>query len=125
MRCFLIAGFVLAASLLMNASTAEAQRPERERAPAGVDQPTGDDWYYESNYTPKLDPKTIIHQKAAARAQQRANRIASLAWFGMNNSRPTASPTPLTGIYSPVWQMPGGQPYAWHGSQTRTIVIVR
>jgi len=71
----------------------------------------------ESYYQPpieRLDPQSIIHRKAQVRAAQRQARLASLSWYGMSNARPTASPTPFTTLYSPVWQMPGGRPYAWH-----------
>lgn len=71
----------------------------------------------ESYYQPpveRLPPQSIIHRKAQVRAAQRQARLASLSWYGMSNARPTASPTPFTTLYSPVWQMPGGRPYAWH-----------
>jgi hypothetical protein len=59
-------------------------------------------------------PRTLHQQNAIARGQQRQARLASMAWYGMSNSRPTASPTPFSSMYSPAWQMPGGRPFAWH-----------
>jgi hypothetical protein len=58
--------------------------------------------------------RTLHQQNAIARSQQRQVRMASMSWYGMSNSRPTASPTPFSSMYSPAWQMPGGRPFAWH-----------
>jgi hypothetical protein len=71
------------------------------------------------------NPRAIIHQNAQTRAQQRQLRMASMAWYGLSNSRPTASPTPFTTLYSPVWQMPGGRPYAWYSTSRPTYLIYR
>jgi hypothetical protein len=58
--------------------------------------------------------RPLYQQNAIARGQQRQARLASMAWYGMSNSRPTASATPFATMYSPAWQMPGGRPFAWH-----------
>ncbi len=76
-----------------------------------------DSWYYQPSKEPtayKPDPKMIAQQRAMAYGQQRSNRLAALNWYGMSNSRPTASPTPFTTLYSPAWQSPGGKPFAWY-----------
>jgi hypothetical protein len=78
-------------------------------------------YYQQPTYRP--DSRAIIHQKAQARAHQRQSRLASLSWYGMSNGRPTAAPTPFTSLYSPVWQMPGGRPFAWH-TQTWPMYVV-
>jgi hypothetical protein len=70
-------------------------------------------WYREQQQAAKPDPKAIVQQKAAFRAEQRMSRMASLEWYGMSNSRPQACPTPLTSRYSPTWENPGGSPYSW------------
>jgi hypothetical protein len=88
-------------------STADAQRSENY-------------YYQQPNYQP--NPRAIIHQKALARSAQRDARLASLNWYGMYNARPTAAPTPFTTLYSPVWQMPGGRPYAWYPTW-RTVYV--
>ena len=80
-----------------------------------VEEEREDSLYYQQ-LTYRPDTRAIIHQKAQARAYQRATRLASTEWYGMYNSRPTAAPTPFTSLYSPVWEMPGGRPYAWHHS---------
>jgi hypothetical protein len=92
---------------------------------AGMKSPTtpprGESWYYQQpNYQPS--PRAIIHQKAFARSAQRDARLASLNWYGMYNARPTAASTPFTSLYSPVWQMPGGRPYAWYPTW-RTVYV--
>lgn len=69
-------------------------------------------YYSQPVYRPNT--RAIIHEKAAARAQQRQLRLASLNWYGMSNSRPQASGTPFTSRYSPVWEAPGGSPYSWN-----------
>jgi hypothetical protein len=72
-----------------------------------------DSTYYQTpTYRP--DPRSIIHQKAQARAYQREARLASLNWYGMSNARPQAASTPFTSRYSPLWEMPGGKPYSWY-----------
>ena len=83
------------------------------------------DWYnYDEPSEYRPDPTAIIQQKAMIRAQQRQTRVASMQWYGMSNARPTAAATPFCSMYSPAWQMPGGRPFAWYGSQ-RPIIIVR
>ncbi len=86
--------------------------------------PRDDSWYYHpsteaTNNQPS--PRQIVQQKAMARSQQRADRIASTNWYGMSNARPTAAPTPFTSMYSPAWQMPGGRPYAWFAGRPTYI----
>jgi hypothetical protein len=72
-----------------------------------------DSTYYQTpTYRP--DPRSLVIQKAQARAYQREARLASMNWYGMSNSRPQAASTPFTSRYSPVWEMPGGRPYSWY-----------
>ena len=58
-----------------------------------------------------------IRRAAIARAEQRTRRLESQRWFGISNSRPTASPDPYNGDYSPGWvsNYPF-YPYRWIGS---------
>jgi hypothetical protein len=78
-------------------------------------------YYQQPTYRP--DTREIIHQKAQTRALQRQARLASMSWYGMSNARPTAAPTPFMSLYSPVWQMPGGRPFAWHSDPWPTYVF--
>jgi hypothetical protein len=95
----------------------DLDRPEDAR------QDLGQSWYYQQSTAYQPNPRAIIHQKAMARAQQRAHRISSMNWYGMSNLRPTASPTPFMSMYSPAWQMPGGRPFAWYTSGRPTILF--
>jgi hypothetical protein len=94
--------------------------------PAGRQPTTGEEpresWYYQGPVY-RADARAIVQQKAQARALQRQARLASLAWYGMSNSRPTAAPTPFTSLYSPVWQQPGGRPFAWYASNRPTYIF--
>jgi hypothetical protein len=78
-------------------------------------------WFYEQNLKEYKDPKNAVRAKAEFTAQQRANRIATMRWFGLSNSRPRVSSDPLH-VYPPAWgsntplqpnrwQATGGQPY--------------
>ena len=82
-----------------------------------------DAWGYKPSYVYQPNPKAIIHQKSQARAFQLRWRIAAMRWYGMVNERPTASPTPFMGLYSPAWQMPGGRPYAWNYRGTPSVLV--
>ncbi len=93
-----------------------------------ADVPPSESSYTPSTYAPPTyepNPKMIVQQNAQLRAQQRQLRLASLAWYGMSNSRPMASPTPFATRYSPVWEMPGGRPFAWHDWNRPTYLIFR
>jgi len=123
-RTLLLSGFVLAA-----VGTVSAQ--DLDTLPSPQETQTADPY----SSTPYVQPtvpsyettvRTVSQQNAYARGQQRQLRMASMAWYGMSNSRPTVSTTPFTTIYSPVWQMPGGRPFAWnYSSWPSTYVIYR
>jgi hypothetical protein len=85
-----------------------------------------DSWYYHPSNEPtvyKPNPQQIVQQKAMVRGQQRADRLASLDWYGRYNGRPTAAPTPFCSQYSPTWQSPGGKPFVWYPA--RPVYIFR
>jgi hypothetical protein len=111
-------GICVAFWLTTCASVATAQQAETQ---SPTDPPRNESWY---NQQPSYQPsaRAIIHQKAFARSAQREARLAALNWYGMYNARPTAAPTPFTSLYSPVWQMPGGRPYAWYPTW-RTVYV--
>jgi hypothetical protein len=111
--------YAMLVGLCLAASSSLAQEPDSS---APVDGRTDESWYYKQpTYQP--NPRAIIHEKAMARASQRQSRLASMAWYGMYNARPTAAPTPFTSLYSPVWQQPGGRPFAWYASSRPTYVF--
>ena len=92
-----------------------------DRSPASLS--SDQSWYYNQPTSYQPNPRQIIHQKAQARALARQARLASLRWYGMSNSRPTAASTPFMSLYSPVWQMPGGRPFAWYTSRRPVYVV--
>ena len=86
-----------------------------------------ENWEYRPATAPsavyKPNPQAIFQQKAMVRAQQRQDRLASMSWYGMSNSRPIAAPTPFTSMYSPAWQGAGARPFAWHTTGRPTYVF--
>ena len=108
-------------SFLAADSTCLAQEVDKQ-SPA--DEQANESWYYrQPTYQP--NPRAIIHERAFARSNQRQARLAAMSWYGMYNARPTAAPTPFTSLYSPVWQQPGGRPFAWYASSRPTYVFYR
>jgi hypothetical protein len=75
-------------------------------------------WFYEQELQRYNDPKLAVRRKAEFRTAQRERRLASMAWFGMSNSRPMASPTPVMGTYSPMWSSNYIDPNRWMGVRT-------
>lgn len=58
-----------------------------------------------------------IRRAAMVRAEQRTRRLESQRWFGISNSRPTASVDPYNGDYSPGWVSNDTfYPFRWVGS---------
>jgi hypothetical protein len=111
---------VLAASLFLSIVSPLSAQERAVNRPAS--QERDENWYYpQPTYRP--NPRAIIHEKAQTRAAQRQTRLASLSWYGMSNLRPTAAPTPFTSRYSPVWEMPGGRPFAWHDRNWPSYVL--
>ena len=60
-------------------------------------------------------PEQRVQRNAAFRSAQRRMRIAAREWYGVSLSRPTASPLPQMGIYSPGWVGTYGNPNIWLG----------
>jgi hypothetical protein len=80
-------------------------------------------WFYSQERSRYEDPKNAVRRNAEFRAAQRQNRLASLRWFGMSNSRPIASPTPWFGTYSPAWTANSVDPYSWRTSGPHYVVL--
>ncbi len=76
-------------------------------------------WNREHRDDNKQDARALVQKKAQARAEQRNDRLASSAWYGISNSRPSGSATPFTSRYGSRWEMPGGRPYSWYPAYTR------
>jgi hypothetical protein len=97
-----------------------AQEPDGSSATVGSER---DQTWYRQESIVRMDPRAIVIQKAQVRAAQRNARMASLQWYGMSNARPTAGSTPFMSMYSPVWQQPGGRPFAWSTASWPTSVV--
>lgn len=78
-------------------------------------------WFYMQEYRRYMSPKEAVRRKAEIRAQQRQNRLAAQRWFGVSNLRPTASPLPQYGTYSPIWVGNAYNPYFWTGTGQAVI----
>lgn len=75
--------------------------------------PTPEMWFYEQERTRYDDPKLAVRRKAEARGQQRADRLAAMKWYGLDNSRPTAAPIPWMSSTSPYWGSNSYDPNRW------------
>ncbi len=81
-------------------------------------------WLYVQEQTRLEDPKYLVHRKAALKAEQRDQRLASSKWYGYSNSRPVASGMPFMGTYSPTWVGNGWNSFHWVGSTRPSITAV-
>jgi hypothetical protein len=73
-------------------------------------------WFYEQSLRQYKDPQMAVRAKAEYRSQCREQRIESMKWFGLSNSRPHASSDPYHNDYSPGWvSCPGFFPSRWNG----------
>jgi hypothetical protein len=76
-------------------------------------------WNREQKSSQKQEARALVLQKAEARAEQRNDRLASSAWYGISNSRPSGNSTPFMSRYGSSWEMPGGRPYSWNPPYSR------
>jgi hypothetical protein len=85
--------------------------------------PTPEMWFYEQALRRYRDPAVAVRRRAEFEADQRQARLAAQRWFGYSNSRPTVSPTPFTGTYSPMWT--SNSPYGnqWRGVSRTTVIV--
>jgi hypothetical protein len=131
----LLLGAWLLGSIWMFGAAARAQEVEQfdveTSSPVNPNRPPArqESWYYHPTTEPtvtKPDPMQIIQQKAMARSQQRADRLASMAWYGMYNGRPTAAATPFCSpLYGPAWQSPYRNGLSWRPGTPIYIVTGR
>lgn len=88
-----------------------------------------DSWYYQPQQETKPikpDPRAIAQQRAMIRGAQRDARLASMAWYGLSNGRPTAAPIAFcTPLYGPAWQSPYGAGFSWRMGHPTYIVTSR
>jgi hypothetical protein len=129
-----VLGITLSLLLLLAARTCAAQDAKsdlrRDTAPVaprdaslGTVTPTPEMWFYEQERSRQDDPKLAVRRRAELRGQQRQDRLASMQWFGMSNSRPTASPTPWFGGWSPYWGSNTYDVLRWRASTAPVVVV--
>ncbi|MEZ6072076.1 MAG: hypothetical protein R3C10_17920 [Pirellulales bacterium] len=86
--------------------------------------PTPEMWFYEQWLRQRQDPKVAVRLNAEFQHRQQQRRMAASEWFGLSNSRPTASTTPFMGSYSPAWRSNTRDPFQWAGvGQAQTVVL--
>ncbi len=128
----------LALLVLATASLAWAQDPDaglRRHGPfgnesvdiaaSGVVTPTVEMWFYEQERSRYDDPKMAIRRRAEMRAQQRHNRLAAQAWYGISKSRPMVSPTAYPAGYSAYWGSNTYNPMRWQPGGAPTVIVAR
>jgi hypothetical protein len=86
--------------------------------------PTPEMWFYEQERVRQDDPKLAVRRRAERRGQQRADRLAALKWYGIDNSRPTVSGTPWFGSYGAHWGSNTFDPLRWR-QPTVPLVVER
>lgn len=133
-----IFGALLIGSMFAWSGAARADEAELEEfdvqatsSPVNQDRPQArdDSWYYQpANETKptKPNPREVAQQRAMVRGQQRDARLASMAWYGLSNGRPTAAPIAFcTPLYGPAWQSPYGAGFSWRMGHPTYIVTSR
>jgi hypothetical protein len=134
---------LLSAGLLLAASSAVAQdrgttvriqtpakpvaKPQATQALQAQDTSLGtvtpEMWLYLQEQQRHDDPLAAVRRKAEERASHRQDRLAARRWFGLSNARPTASPVPVMGTYSPFWAGQNSDPNRWDGVGSPVIVV--
>ena len=134
LRYSLWMGILVFGSILLGAGAVRLSAQE----PVALEQPQADPglsahspavptdlWLYMNEQRRHDDPQQAVRRKAGLKAEQRAERMAAMKWYGLSNSRPTASPIPSMGIYSPTWTGNGLLPYQWvNTGHARPVVRV-
>lgn len=96
--------------------------PDAEQSPSMANL-SPEMWLYMQQMQRHDDPQMAVRRKAEERAAQRSNRIAARKWFGLSNARPSASPVPTMGTYSPFWAGNDSDPNRWNGVGPTVILI--
>src|SRR5262249_4669986 len=79
----------------------------------GVLTPTPEMWFYEQERMRHDDTKLAIRRRAEQRGFERHERLASQKWYGVSNSRPIVTTSPVTGSYSAFWGSNSLDPMRW------------
>ena len=116
---------VLSAPTLAQRPTADSVGPILNNEGPTVTNVTPEIWLYMQERQRHDDAEMAVRRKAELRAAQRQNRMAARKWFGLSNSRPTASPIPTMGTYSPFWAGNDPDPNRWNGVSAPVVRIYR
>lgn len=71
------------------------------------------------------DPKQAVRRKAELKTAQRMQRLAAQKWFGVSNSRPSASAQPFMDLYSPRWIGNGYNAFDWSGVNSAGVTVIQ
>ena len=78
-------------------------------------------WFYEQYQQESNNPKKLVQNRAAFRAELRERRLAAMKFFGFSPSRPWASSDPWN---APVWRSNHFYyPRLWSGYVTPAVVV--
>lgn len=127
MRRFAIAlsvlGVLVAVPALAQGPARTNNKDDKAISPGEVSA-TPEMWFYQQYQRQYEDPKMAVRRNAEFRAEQRANRLAAMQWFGFSNARPRASSDPWHGDYSPMWTANNNwYPSQWVGSGRPTVLV--
>ncbi len=104
---------------------AEPRIAPSQESSLGVLTPTPEMWFYEQERIRHDDSKLTIRRRAELRGLQRQERLASLRWYGLSNSRPSVSITPWFGSYSANWGSNTADPMRWRPAAAAPVVVQR
>ena len=124
MKKLMVLFALIAMSLVAKAPAQEPVAPEPTPARATQSPRRDNADFYRQRRRRYAEGAMAIRRKAQYRAQQRMLRISALKWFGMSNSRPTATALPWGGIYSPAWVSNSRRPQAWVGGTQNTVIVL-
>lgn len=86
--------------------------------------PTPEMWFYDQELRQRYSPELAVRRKAEFETAQRMRRLAAREWYGIDNSRPIAHPTPHMGTYSPMWTGNSRDAFHWAGRSSGTTIVV-
>ena len=83
-------------------------------------------WFYERERERNEDPKMMVRRRAELKGLQRAERLASQKWYGIDNSRPYVNSSPLLGGYqASFWGSNTYNPNRWRVFTPYTVTAPR
>lgn len=100
--------------------------PAVTQSPSAPSPQSPEMWLYERERERYESPKMSVRRKAELKGVQRAERLASQKWYGINNSRPFVNPMPMLGGYqSAFWGSNTYDPNRWRVFMPYTVMRPR